>query len=96
MLLPFAGWAVTGAIFFIKPGYGPAYESLSIKTYPLDKPLAINPEPAGSRFAISDAFAANPLAPSTPIYAARRRTTTSTTPAVSSRPPTIGGIGSRS
>jgi hypothetical protein len=45
MLLPFAGWAVTGAIFFIKPGYGAAYEQLSIKTYPLDKPLAVAPDP---------------------------------------------------
>ena len=46
MLLPFAGWAVTGAIFFIKPGYGAAYESLSIKTYPLDKQVAVTPDPA--------------------------------------------------
>ena len=46
MLLPFAGWAVTGAIFFIKPGYGAAYEQLSIKTYPLDKPVAFTSDPA--------------------------------------------------
>lgn len=35
MLLPLAAWAVTGAIFFIKPGYGGAYESLPVRTYPL-------------------------------------------------------------
>lgn len=42
MLLPFLGWAVTGAIFFIKPGYGGAYESLAVKTYPLDTSLAVD------------------------------------------------------
>jgi hypothetical protein len=35
MVTPFVAWAVTGAIFFIKPGYGEAYESLRVKTYPL-------------------------------------------------------------
>jgi len=35
MVLPFMAWAVTGVYFFIKPGYQAAYESLSIKTYPL-------------------------------------------------------------
>jgi hypothetical protein len=43
MLLPFVGWAVTGAIFFIKPGYGGAYEPLAVKTYPLGAHLAIDP-----------------------------------------------------
>jgi hypothetical protein len=42
MLLPFAGWAVTGAIFFIKPGYAGAYEPLSVKTYRLDTSLAVD------------------------------------------------------
>jgi hypothetical protein len=46
MLLPLVGWAVTGAIFFIKPGYSGAYESLAIKTYPLDSHLAIATNPA--------------------------------------------------
>jgi hypothetical protein len=41
LLLPFLGWAVTGFVFFIKPGYGSAYEALSVKTYPLDQPLAV-------------------------------------------------------
>ncbi|MGX5201860.1 PepSY domain-containing protein [Aliikangiella sp. IMCC44632] len=35
MLLPFLGWAVTGVFFFIKPGYSEAYQSLSVKFYPL-------------------------------------------------------------
>jgi hypothetical protein len=41
MLLPFIGWALTGAIFFLKPGYAGAYESLQVKTYPLEsgKPI---------------------------------------------------------
>jgi hypothetical protein len=36
MLLPFIGWAVTGAIFFLKPGYAGAYDLLQVKTYPLE------------------------------------------------------------
>jgi len=35
LLLPFLGWIVTALIFYVKPGYGGAYESLTIKTYPL-------------------------------------------------------------
>ena len=46
MVLPFLGWAATGAIFFIKPGYGGAYESLTVKTYPPTAPLAIDPDAA--------------------------------------------------
>ncbi len=41
MLLPLAGWAVTGAVFFIKPGYKGAYEQLAVRTYPLDDNLAL-------------------------------------------------------
>lgn len=36
LVLPMVGWAVTGFVFFIKPGYGGAYESLTVRTYPLD------------------------------------------------------------
>lgn len=36
MLLPLFGWAITGFIFFVKPGYQGAYELLQLKTYPLD------------------------------------------------------------
>ena len=46
MLLPFLGWAVTGAIFFIKPGYGGAYEALAVRTYPIELPLTLPPSPA--------------------------------------------------
>lgn len=35
LILPFLGWAATALIFFFKPGYGPAYSSLSVKTYEL-------------------------------------------------------------
>ncbi|XQW85234.1 PepSY domain-containing protein [Thalassotalea piscium] len=35
MLLPFIAWAVTGIFFFFKPGYQEAYQSLSVKLYPL-------------------------------------------------------------
>ncbi len=37
MLLPFIAWAITGLFFFIKPGYSSAYESLPVKTYPLNR-----------------------------------------------------------
>lgn len=46
MLLPFAGWAVTGIVFFTKPGYGAAYDALAVKTYPLERPLTVQPDPA--------------------------------------------------
>lgn len=46
MLLPFVAWAVTGAIFFLKPGYANAYDIPQIKLYPLDANVAIKPDPA--------------------------------------------------
>jgi hypothetical protein len=46
MLLPFIGWAATGIVFFTKPGYGAAYDALAVKTYPLERPLAVQPDPA--------------------------------------------------
>ena len=35
------GWALTGLVFLIKPGYDGAYEVITIKTYPLDQKLII-------------------------------------------------------
>ena len=46
MLLPLAGWAITGAIFFLKPGYAGAYEILQVKTYPLEANIAMQTDPA--------------------------------------------------
>lgn len=46
MLLPLIGWAATGAVFFTKPGYGAAYDALPIKTYPLEGPITLRPDPA--------------------------------------------------
>jgi hypothetical protein len=46
MLLPFAGWAVTGAIFFVKPGYGGAYDAIAVKTYPIDAAVTLPSNPA--------------------------------------------------
>jgi hypothetical protein len=37
------GWAITGFIFFLKPGYSGAYEVLSPKTYPLTGASSISP-----------------------------------------------------
>lgn len=45
MLLPLAGWAVTGAVFFLKPGYAGAYEFLQVKTYPLEATIAMQTDP---------------------------------------------------
>ena len=42
-----SGWAATGFIFFIKPGYGPAYSSLKVKTYALPADLTAPPPGAG-------------------------------------------------
>ncbi|MFY9607653.1 MAG: hypothetical protein WAU45_03455 [Blastocatellia bacterium] len=41
MLLPLAGWAITGAVFFLKPGYQGAYEMLPVKTYPFEANIAL-------------------------------------------------------
>jgi hypothetical protein len=46
MIAPFVAWAITGAIFFIKPGYGGAYEALAVKTYPLDTGMTLPSNPA--------------------------------------------------
>jgi uncharacterized iron-regulated membrane protein len=46
MLAPFVAWAITGAIFFIKPGYGGAYEALDVKAYPLDTAVTLPSNPA--------------------------------------------------
>lgn len=46
MLLPLAAWAATGAVFFMKPGYGAAYDSLPIRTYPIEAAIAVRPDPS--------------------------------------------------
>ena len=44
MLIPMFGWALTGLVFFTKPGYEGAYEILTLKTYPLEQGLLIPDE----------------------------------------------------
>jgi len=46
MLLPLIGWAVTGAFFFLKPGYSGAYETLPVKSYPFETEIKVTPDPA--------------------------------------------------
>jgi uncharacterized iron-regulated membrane protein len=50
MLLPFIAWAITGIFFFFKPGYSEAYQSLSVKQYPLqyliNLPSTVNGKPS--------------------------------------------------
>jgi hypothetical protein len=41
LLLPILGWAATGLVFFLKPGYEAAYARLPLKTYPLDQSVTI-------------------------------------------------------
>ncbi len=43
MLLPLLLWAVTGAFFIVKPGYGDAYEQLNLATKPVLEPLPALP-----------------------------------------------------
>lgn len=43
LLLPLFIWAVTGAVFLLKPGYQEAYEQLTVKTHPIDKRLVLPP-----------------------------------------------------
>src|ERR1044072_4576684 len=43
MLLPLIGWAITGSIFFLKPGYAAAYDTPLIKTYPLETSITLQP-----------------------------------------------------
>lgn len=46
LLLPFLGWAATGFVFFLKPGYAGAYAMLVPKRYPLDGAPRVVPDPS--------------------------------------------------
>ncbi|MGH9802921.1 MAG: hypothetical protein ACRD82_21345, partial [Blastocatellia bacterium] len=51
MLLPLFGWAITGFVFFVKPGYEGAYELLQPKTYPMDGGnIALTADPSWLEF----------------------------------------------
>jgi hypothetical protein len=50
LILPFLGWALTGFVFFLKPGYTGAYEILKIKTYRLEGSPTLSPEPDWQEF----------------------------------------------
>lgn len=41
MLLPLTAWALTGAVFYLKPGYVDAYETLQVKSYSLEPRIAL-------------------------------------------------------
>jgi hypothetical protein len=45
LLLPICGWAITGFIFFVKPGYGPAYGGLHVRRYSLQGVAVPQPRP---------------------------------------------------
>ncbi len=45
LLIPFFCWAITGLIFYLKPGYEHAYEVLTPKTYLVNTQQPINPAP---------------------------------------------------
>ncbi len=44
LLLPLIGWAATGLVFLVKPGYAEAYQGLLVRTYEIGAPVAIHPE----------------------------------------------------
>jgi len=50
LLIPFFAWAITGLVFFVKPGYEGAYEFLRPRTYPLDSTIAITPDTSWLEF----------------------------------------------
>lgn len=50
MLLPLIGWAVTGSIFFLKPGYAGAYDTPQLKTYPLETKVTLETDPSWLEF----------------------------------------------
>ncbi len=50
LLLPFFGWGITGFIFFLKPGYAAAYESLVPKTYPLTDSVQVTADSGWKEF----------------------------------------------
>jgi hypothetical protein len=43
LLLPICGWALTGFVFFVKPGYDAAYSGLHVRAYPLEGAPAPQP-----------------------------------------------------
>lgn len=45
LIIPFFSWALTGLVFFIKPGYEGAYAVLAPRTYPLSTQLQLTPGP---------------------------------------------------
>ncbi len=45
LILPFFVWALTGLVFFIKPGYQAAFSYLTVHTYPISKAIQITPKP---------------------------------------------------
>jgi uncharacterized iron-regulated membrane protein len=45
LLIPFVCWAITGLVFFVKPGYTGAYEVLTPRWYPINQPIGIRAEP---------------------------------------------------
>ena len=50
LLLPLLAWALTGLVFFLKPGYGDAYASPAVKTYPLETEISLPPISDGYEF----------------------------------------------
>lgn len=43
LFLPFLGWALTGAVFFLKPGYAAAYAPLPVHFLGQSSPIALEP-----------------------------------------------------
>ena len=43
-MTPLLAWCLTGLVFLIQPGYGAAYEPLSVRAYSLTEPLTVAPQ----------------------------------------------------
>jgi len=60
LLAPMIVWAITGLIFFIKPGYSEAYAPLNLPTQPLTNPIELPAMPDATELKLLN----TPLGPS--------------------------------
>ncbi len=67
LLVPLLGWALTGAVFILQPGYAAAYAELSPKRYPLTAAAAITPQPNWLEFKVLHTILGEHLLVHTPL-----------------------------
>lgn len=69
MLVPLLTWALTGVFFLIKPGYAGAYEKLSVRTYPLEGSVQVDPQANWREFRVLKTILGDHLLVSTQVGA---------------------------